>query len=373
VFVFEHVYVRIYDMNKKKKVLVALSGGVDSSVSAALLLEQGYHVEGVFIKTWSVPWLPCTWREERRDAMRVAAQLHIPFHTIDLSFEYERDVVQYLINEYAQGRIPNPDVMCNKFIKFGGLFDWAMSNGFDYVATGHYARVKKVLEKNNTSVSYELLQGVDTDKDQTYFLWTLTQEHLARILFPIGDFKKMRVRKMAKDFNLLTAEKKDSQGICFLGKVDMKEFLSHYIQSKQGDVLSVEGDVIGKHDGAVFYTCGQRHGFTVFQKTPNAIPLYVVKKDTQANTITVASDVPHNLLEKNKRITLIDMNWIMKRPVITCTARLRYRQKLFPVNLVDVTRATCTVLPHKEQLYVQSGQSVVLYEGDVCVGGGIIS
>jgi tRNA-specific 2-thiouridylase len=208
-------------MVEKKKVLVALSGGVDSSVSAALLLEQGYDVECAFITTWSVPWLPCTWREERRDAMRVAATLHIPFHTIDLSKEYEKNVVTYLIDEYRQGRTPNPDVMCNKHIKFGGFFDWAMKRGFDYVATGHYARVQ---EREGV---FELLAGVDTNKDQTYFLWTLTQEHLAHTLFPIGQFEKPRVRELAEKYFLPTATKKDSQGICFLGKVNMKEFLSH--------------------------------------------------------------------------------------------------------------------------------------------------
>lgn len=360
-------------MNVKKKVLVALSGGVDSSVSAALLLEQGYEVEGAFIKTWTVPWLPCTWREERRDAMRVAATLHIPFHTIDLSSEYEKNVVDYLIDEYRHGRTPNPDVMCNKHIKFGGFFDWAMEQGFDFVATGHYARVEVVPHTTEGEEPvYQLLAGVDSNKDQTYFLWTLTQKHLAHTLFPVGQFEKPHVRTLAEKYHLPTAQKKDSQGICFLGKVNMKEFLAHYIETVQGDVLDTEGNVVGSHDGAVFFTLGQRHGFTPFQTSPESTPLYVVGKNIEANTITVAPESFSAEDREVKHIELREVNWISEITATACEARLRYRQKLFSVSLQDKKGTTCIVTPQTPQPYIQKGQSVVLYKNDVCLGGGII-
>ncbi len=356
-------------MKSGKKVFVGLSGGVDSSVAAALLQKEGYDVEGAFIITWQAPWLPCTWREERLDAMRVAARLHIPFHTIDLSKEYERDVVQYFVAEYAAGRTPNPDVMCNKYVKFGAFFEWARVHGFDYVATGHYAQVSAV------EGGYQLRAGIDTTKDQSYFLWTLQQEHLAHTLFPIGAYKKTEVRAMAAHFDLPTAQKKDSQGICFLGKVDMQEFLSHYIPPKPGTVCTPRGDVIGTHAGAAYYTLGQRHGFTVQQKTPEATPLYVVSKDMQANTITVAP--------RGYRASTIPSEEILLRDVSLSTpltegrtqylARLRYRQTLFPVQVTRVDATSLAVQPDVPQAQVPSGQSLVLYDGEVCLGGGIIA
>jgi tRNA-specific 2-thiouridylase len=359
----------------KKKVLVALSGGVDSSVSAALLQEEGYDVEGAFIVTWTAPWLPCTWREERRDAMRVAAHLRIPFRTIDLSKEYERDVVDYLVAEYAAGRTPNPDVMCNKYIKFGGLFNWAMDAGFDFVATGHYARVAH--EKRGSETIHQLLAGKDTNKDQTYFLWTLTQHHLAHTLFPVGEHEKPRVREFARAFGLPTAQKKDSQGVCFLGKIDMKEFLQHYIPSKKGAVLDTHGNRIGIHDGATYVTLGQRHGFTVTVHQPNMPPLYVIAKDVDANTVTVAPQQSANEVaanETSQRITLTDVNWVSGHPPVgnTCEARLRYRQKLFSVVFEETTQNTAVVVATTVQPYVPSGQSLVLYNGEVCLGGGVI-
>jgi tRNA-uridine 2-sulfurtransferase len=357
-------------MELRKKVLVGLSGGVDSSVAAALLQEEGYDVEGAFIITWQAPWLPCTWREERRDAMRVAAQLHIPFHTIDLSKEYERDVVQYFVAEYAAGRTPNPDVMCNTYVKFGAFFEWAQNNGFDYVATGHYARVTCTEQG-----TYELRAGIDATKDQSYFLWTLTQAHLAHTLFPIGVYKKTEVRALAARFNLPTAQKKDSQGICFLGKVDMQEFLSHYIPPKLGTVVDAQGHGIGTHAGAAYYTLGQRHGFTVQQKTPNATPLYVVAKDMDANTVTVAPK-GHKVSESlPQRIVLRDVS--LRTPLtagrVRYQARLRYRQPLFDVQVVWDDAGSIVVSPDTAQEYVPQGQSMVLYDGDVCLGGGVIA
>jgi len=357
---------------QKDKVLVAMSGGVDSSVSATLLKEEGYDVEGAFIVTWQAPWLPCAWRKERDDAQRVAEHLGIPLHSIDLSHEYERDVVDYLVDEYSAGRTPNPDVMCNKCIKFGGLFAWAMEHGFDFLATGHYARIEQA---GNT---YLLKTGIDRNKDQTYFLWTLTQERLARTLFPVGALEKKDVRELARHYGLPVAGKKDSQGICFLGKVDMKDFLMHYITPKEGDVLDMEGRVIGTHEGALFYTLGQRHGFIVPVHSPMQEPLYVVGKDIEHNTITVAAETSGlSEAQAPQSIRLHDVNWIAGTSPLKHTeplqARLRYRQKLFEIRLEELMDTMVLVAPELPQRYVSAGQSMVLYKRDVCLGGGIIS
>ena len=244
------------EKGRNRKVYIGMSGGVDSSVSAALLKKAGYDVTGVFIKVWQPDWINCTWKEDRMDAMRVAALLDIPFITLDLEKEYKEEVVDYMISEYRAGRTPNPDVMCNRYVKFGGFYDWAMKQGADYVATGHYAQV----------IDGKLIAGNDKNKDQTYFLWTLNKEQLSKTIFPVGNIEKPEVRKLAKKFNLPNAEKKDSQGLCFIGKIDIKEFLSHYIDSKRGNVLNIEGEVIGEHDGSFFFTIGERHGFNILKK-----------------------------------------------------------------------------------------------------------
>ena len=269
----------------KKKVFVGLSGGVDSAVSATLLKKQGYEVVGVFIKTWHPDFLECNEEDERRDAMRVAAFLDIPFLTFDLADVYKKEVADYMIREYKEGRTPNPDVMCNKEVKFGTFLKKAISMGADCVATGHYARVLSPCEGGVPEGRGGLLKGKDPSKDQSYFLWTLKQEQLERIVFPIGNLKKTEVRKLAKKFNLPVAEKKDSQGICFLGAVDLKEFLKHYIKFKKGKVCDEKGEVIGHHEGAVFYTLGERHGFTITKKKSTDGPYYIVGKDIKKNTL----------------------------------------------------------------------------------------
>ena len=268
---------------KKKKVFVGLSGGVDSAVSGALLIEQGYEVVGVFIKTWHPDFLACNEEEERRDAMRVAAALDIPFLTFDLEQVYKKEVADYMISEYKMGRTPNPDVMCNKAIKFGGFYDWARARGADIVATGHYARTG-ILQKNSV-----LRQAQDISKDQTYFLWTLGSDQIHHTQFPLGDFEKTHVRKIAQSFHLPTQNKKDSQGICFLGKISMKDYLSHYIEEHQGDVIDTYGKKIGTHPGVLFFTLGERHGFNVANITTHDLPYFIVAKDIHANTLTVSN------------------------------------------------------------------------------------
>lgn len=335
-----------------------MSGGVDSSVSAALLKEQGYDVTGVFIKVWQPPFLECNWRKEREDAMRVAAKLGIDFKTFDLSLEYKREVADYMISEYAAGRTPNPDVMCNKKIKFGGFFKMAMDHGAELIATGHYAQTK----------DGRLLVSKDTEKDQTYFLWDVSQEVFEKTLFPIGEFEKTEVRALAKKYDLFVADKKDSQGVCFLGQLDMREFLKHYIKSEEGNVLTTDGEIIGTHEGALFYTLGQRHGFTITKKTPNDDRYFVVAKDTEKNTLTVS----HNKKEEEfavKSVSLSHTNWIGLEPEKNrkYMARFRYRQKPFSCEVREDV-----VVFDALQSSIASGQSIVLYDGDACIGGGVI-
>ena len=270
--------------NNKKTVFVGVSGGVDSSVSAALLKDQGYNVVGVFIRTWSPDFIKCTWRDERRDAMRVCAHLGIPFLECDAEEEYKKGVADYMIEEYKKGRTPNPDVMCNREVKFGVFWNFAKSHGADFIATGHYA-----VNNSKSNYSFQLCKSPDSSKDQSYFLWTLNQEDLSHTLFPIGHLKKTEVRKLAKKYKIPVAEKKDSQGVCFLGPLDMKDFLKHYIKSEKGKVLDEKGKVIGIHDGAVFFTLGERHGFVITEKTQNDKPYYVVGKDIKKNIIIVST------------------------------------------------------------------------------------
>ncbi len=352
---------KVSPIRLRPKVFVGLSGGVDSAVSAALLKEEGYEVIGVFIKIWSPEWLGCTSRQDRLDAMRVAAHLGIPYREIDLTEEYKKEVVDYMIREYKTGRTPNPDVFCNKYIKFGIFFDWAIREGADFVATGHYARTKK------DGDVFKMLAGTDKNKDQSYFLWTLTQKQLSKTLFPVGLLEKSEVRLLAKKFRLPNAERRDSQGLCFVGPVDVKEFLAQYIPQKRGDVLDEKGKVIGNHKGALFFTMGERHGFTITEKTPNDGPYFVVAKDMKKNTITVGHK-NDDLLGMKKKFSLESMNWISDTPLTEkkYTARVRHLG----------VRASCIFDSGKiiftDSVLAASGQSLVLYDGDVCLGGGII-
>lgn len=347
------------------KVFVGLSGGVDSSVAAVRLLRAGHDVVGVFIKTWQPDFIECNWEAERLDAMRVAAHLGIPFLTFDGEEAYKKGVAEYMISEYAAGRTPNPDVMCNKEVKFGAFLDFAKAEGADFVATGHYA------QRIETRDGIRLLRGNDSGKDQSYFLWTLTQEQLTRILFPVGDSPKEEIRKEAERAGLPTAAKRDSQGICFLGQVDMKDFLSHYIDQKEGIVETPDGMAVGTHDGVLFYTLGQRHGFTLKTAKSQELPHYVVGKDIKRNVLIVDTKLKEM---ETKDIVLEQVNEIMPfTEGETYLAQFRYRQKPFPVIIKKKqgTRGTLEVLGAHE--IPSEGQSCVLYKDDVCIGGGIIT
>lgn len=350
-----------------KTIYVGMSGGVDSSVSAALLKKQGYNVVGVFIKAWEPAGWDCGWREDRRDAMRVAAVLDIPFLTLDLSQEYKKEVVDYMIAEYQAGRTPNPDVMCNKAIKFGAFFKRARAAGADYVATGHYARVQELNGKDN------LLMGLDKNKDQTYFLWTLKQEQLVHTLFPIGQLEKTAVRDLAASFALPVAQKKDSQGLCFMGKLDVKDFLREFIKTEKGAVLNSAGEIVGEHDGVLLYTLGERHGFRLFHHEPNSKPVYIICKDLIHNTLTIAPET-ETADHATAELVLREVNWIstLPEPTKEYQIRVRYRQDLQPAWLHLNQNKQWQVRLTTPQL-AAAGQSLVVYDGEICLGGGIIA
>ncbi|MBI4118569.1 MAG: tRNA 2-thiouridine(34) synthase MnmA [Parcubacteria group bacterium] len=350
---------------EKKKVFVGMSGGVDSSVSAALLKEAGYDVTGVFIRVWKPDFLECTRTDDEEVARRAAAHIGVPFLVFDFADDYKREVVDYMVREYKTGRTPNPDVMCNRQIKFGSFFKKARAMGADFIATGHHARVMT----NGEVVS--MLSGRDGAKDQSYFLWTLTQDQLQHVLFPIGDYEKSKVREMARERGLPNALRRDSQGLCFVGEFPMREFLGHFMPPKRGDVLNEAGEVVGHHEGAFYLTIGQRHGFTLTKKTPNDPPHYVVAKDIAQNTVTVSPRKPE-MPGKVKEIILEDANMIQGRPFdgyAEYMVRYRYRQPLVRAS-VKGTSVTFT----EPQSGVAPGQSLVIYDakGEECFGGGVI-
>lgn len=357
--------------NSNKKIFVGLSGGVDSSVAAALLKEQGHDVTGVFIRIWREEWGECTWKEDRRDAMKVALALDIPFVTVDLSEEYYEKVARYMIEEYQAGRTPNPDVMCNTVIKFGAFLDWAKEQGAEYVATGHYAQIVR-----SETGEIQMMKGRDDEKDQTYFLWQLQQEQLRHALFPVGGYTKPEVRELARKFELPTAEKKDSQGLCFIGKVAMKDFLQTYIEPEAGKVLDEQGEVIGHHEGAAFLTVGQRHGFTVTKKTPDDAPYYIVAKDVAVNTVTVAHRTGGHIMppQPMRQLVIGGVNWIGSEPQENKVyqARFRYRQPLQECTVERREGGLWTVAFAVPQEVAAAGQSVVVYDGEECLGGGVI-
>jgi len=354
-------------MKNQPTVFVGLSGGVDSSVAALRLKNEGFKVVGVFIKVWHPDFLMCNWETERLDAMRVAAKLEIPFLTCDAEAAYRDAVAHYFIEEYRVGRTPNPDVMCNKAVKFGAFMQFARDRGADYIATGHY--VQKIINRDGVP---ELQRGVDTSKDQSYFLWTLTPEQLAYSLFPVGDTTKDSIRDEASAAGLLTADKRDSQGVCFLGHIDIPDFLSHYINLVPGNVLSKAGEVIGSHQGAFVYTLGQRHGFTLDTEDEHRPPHYVIAKNIDTNTITVSDTAPH--LASSDSVRLVQP--VLRETIFinqSLNVQTRYRQVPFTATVTDVGEHEIKLSVHEETEEVASGQSCVLYRGPICIGGGIIA
>jgi tRNA-specific 2-thiouridylase len=345
------------------RVFVGLSGGVDSAVSAALLQEQGYDVTGVFIRTWHPDGFPCTEPEDEREAMRVAAHLGIPFRTLDLRERYKREVAQQMIDGYARGETPNPDVLCNREVKFGGFVEYAQQKGAHFVATGHYART---VQSTDGAL---LAQGLDPAKDQSYFLALVPREQMAKVLFPIGDLTKAKVRALAKRFRLPNAARKDSQGICFLGALDLRAFLSAFIPLVEGTVLSLEGQAIGTHAGAALYTVGERHGFHVEATSAHTEPLYVLSTDIERNTITVGFK---SALVGSTKITLRSVVMHQDIPVGQVDAQVRYHGALTRVTAEKV--ATDSVfLTSTHGIVVARGQTVVLYHNDQVILAGVVS
>lgn len=349
--------------SNKKRVLIALSGGIDSAVSAHLLKSAGYEVEAAFMKNWSstegLKYDECPWLTDRQDALRVAAFLRIPMHTLDFEKQYRKGVLDYFFNEYKAGRTPNPDVMCNKEIKFKILYSWAMKNGFDYLATGHYAQTDHK----------QLLRSKDDFKDQTYFIYNIKTEQLPHLMFPIGGMKKTSVKAMAKKLKLPNVGKKESMGLCFVGRIRLKDFLEQKLKPKKGKIYDQTGKAIGEHFGLYYYTIGQRQGI----KVGAGGPYYVTKKDLKKNALYVTSD-PEDKALKVTEVEIHSTNFIspelIKKPKLT--ARYRHQGELLPVKVNAIGKGHFKIKFNKLQKAVASGQSLVLYSGKVCLGGGII-
>ncbi len=395
---------------KKAKVVVALSGGVDSSVAAYLLKDQGYDLIGLFMKNWHDESVTisdeCPWLEDSNDAMLVAEKLNIPFQVVDLSKDYKEKIIDYMFDEYSKGNTPNPDILCNREIKFDVFMDIALSLGADYVATGHYSSIK-INNDNNNSVKYELHSGRDNSKDQSYFLCQLNQEQLSKILFPIGDLMKNEVREIARNNHLVTAEKKDSQGLCFVGKVSLPDFLQQKLKKKTGNIIEIpsnsklfdkkinfvdendrllsltnqidyslsDGKIIGKHDGAHYYTIGQRKGLAIGGYKE---PLFVISTNTQTNEIFVGEGKNHpGLSKKALKVKFSEVNWVNDDynfeniRDLNLKARIRYRQKLQKIS----------VYKHLDYLYVEfedfqtaitKGQFLAIYDNSQLIASGVI-
>lgn len=358
-------------MTPLKKIIVGLSGGVDSSVSALLLKEQGYEVQGLFMKNWNerTDEDQCMWQADVEDAMLVCDRIGIPLNTVDLSEDYWDKVFTNFLEEYKNGRTPNPDVLCNQEIKFKVFAEHALAMGADKIATGHYARIIK------SNQGYELHKGKDHNKDQSYFLCRLNQQQLADAIFPVGVMEKQAVRKLAEDAGLITHDKKDSTGICFIGEQPFRDFLSRYIPPEPGNILTTKGRNIGQHQGVFFYTLGQRQGLGIggIQGAEDA-PWYVVQKDIHSNTLVVAQDHNHPLLQSDW-LEASGMNWISgvapKTPFV-CQAKVRYRQADQTGSVESIEGDVCKIKFDQPQRAITPGQFVVLYLDEACLGGGII-
>ncbi|WP_275540973.1 tRNA 2-thiouridine(34) synthase MnmA [Aliidiomarina sedimenti] len=354
------------------KVIVGMSGGVDSSVSAYLLMQQGYQVEGLFMKNWEEDDTDeyCAAATDLADAEKVCEKLGIELHTVNFAAEYWDNVFEYFLEEYKAGRTPNPDIMCNKEIKFKAFLEFAADAlGADYIATGHYCQRRFDGER------WQLLRGLDENKDQSYFLYTLSHQHISQTLFPIGHLEKPEVRAIAEAQGLITHDKKDSTGICFIGERKFKDFLQQYLPAQPGDIVSVDGDVLGQHQGLMYHTLGQRKGLLIGGlANAGEDPWYVVDKDVDANQLIVAQGRDHPRLYSNGLIAK-QLHWLDREVCdesFTCTVKTRYRQEDIACRLVPLDDDSVEVHFDEPVAAVTPGQSAVFYLNEVCLGGGII-
>ncbi|MEB3102001.1 tRNA 2-thiouridine(34) synthase MnmA [Ferviditalea candida] len=359
-------------MNKSKaetRIVVGMSGGVDSSVSALLLKQQGYDVIGIFMKNWddTDEFGHCTAEEDAEDVRRVCGQIGIPYYTVNFEEEYKNKVFAYFLDEYQKGRTPNPDVMCNREIKFGEFLNKAMQLGADFIATGHYARID-VLEGR-----YRLLRGIDPNKDQSYFLHLLGQSQLSKAMFPIGHLPKSQVREIASRAGLATARKKDSTGVCFIGERNFREFLSAYLPAQPGQIRTLDGEVKGTHEGLMYYTLGQRQGLGI-GGSGTGEPWFVAEKDLSGNILYVAQGAKHPALF-SRGLLAADVHWISNEApedAFRCTAKFRYRQPDQGVAIFRKADGAWDVVFDQPQKAITPGQAVVFYQGEECLGGGTI-
>lgn len=353
----------------KKRVVLGMSGGVDSSVAAVLLKEQGYEVIGVFMKNWDEEDENgvCMADEDYKDVVAVAEQLNIPYYSINFVKEYWERVFQYFLSEYRLARTPNPDVMCNKEIKFKAFLEYAEKLGADYIATGHYARL--IENENGQKI---MLKGVDDNKDQTYFLSGLTQKQLEKVLFPLGEYQKSEIREIAQKYDLKTANKKDSTGICFIGERNFNEFLSKYLPAQKGDIVDIDGKKLGTHNGLMYYTIGQRKGIGLGNsKDGTGEPYFVVDKKLETNELIVAQGDDKLLYSK----ALIANNFNFINPIefpFECGVKFRYRQKDVKGIITKINDDEYRIDFEEPQRAVTLGQIAVIYKGDICLGGGTI-
>ncbi len=358
--------------NAKKKVIIGMSGGVDSSVSAFILQQQGYQVEGLFMKNWEEDDDTdyCTAAADLADAQAVADKLGMKLHKINFAAEYWDNVFEHFLSEYKAGRTPNPDILCNKEIKFKAFLEYAAEDlGADYIATGHYVR------RSGDDENAQLLRGLDTNKDQSYFLYALSKKQVGQSLFPVGEIEKPIVRKIAEDLGLATAKKKDSTGICFIGERKFKDFLARFLPAQPGEIRTVDGKVVGRHDGLMYHTLGQRKGLGIGGvKGLSEEPFYVVEKDLINNVLVVAQGHDNSALFSTGLIAS-QLNWVDLQPIrenLRCTVKTRYRQEDIPCEIQPIDDNTIRVMFDEPQIAVTPGQSAVFYLGEVCLGGGII-
>ena len=358
--------------NSQIKVIVGMSGGVDSSVSAHLLIEQGYQVEGLFMKNWEEDDNDeyCAAAEDLADAQAVANKLGIHLHTINFAAEYWDNVFEYFLAEYKSGRTPNPDIMCNKEIKFKAFLEFAAEDlGADYIATGHY------VDRRFQDGKWQLLRGKDDNKDQSYFLYTLSHKHIGKTLFPLGNIEKPKVREIAEEQGLVTFDKKDSTGICFIGERKFKDFLAQYLPAQPGIIETAEGETIGEHQGLMYHTLGQRKGLLIGgQKAYGDEPWYVVDKDIKRNVLVVGQGANHPHLF-SKGLIANQLHWVDRETLhepLKCVVKTRYRQQDIPCTITALDDDTLEVFFDSPQKAVTPGQSAVFYDAERCLGGGII-